>query len=377
MKILHISMYSWAAGGLSKFVFDHAARQAAAGNSVEILTVIDEKDKIYDVPTGVKLNAFHPNFLSKILPFFSIKFYKFLKKNAADFDIIHIHGVFHFGSIMPFFFAKEKPKIVTIHGMLEKWALANGKLKKQLFSAIIQRKLLKNAKFLHVFHNEEWQDVSNYLGGNPKNLFMLPNGIDIAAFENLPKKGNFKAKLGLDETDKIVFFIGRLNIKKGLDILLPAFQKFAQENTKTFLVLAGPDDGYEAETRKFIEKNKLEKRILLAGMITGNEKLAAFADADIFVLPSYSEGFSIAVLEAMAAQIPCLVSEKVGFADEIFKNEAGKIIDLNSESIYEGIKTMIGDENYCKPLKINALTMLRQQYDINKIAQKLLNEYQK
>jgi len=176
---------------------------------------------------------------------------------------------------------------------------------------------------------------------------------------------------------KIALFMGRLNIKKGLDLLLPAFQKYSQGHDDALLILAGPDDGYKADTERFIATHQLQSQIKMVGMLTGDDKKAALSDATIFALPSYSEGFSIAALEAMTAGIPALVSDRIGFDGTVAAYLAAHEVPLDIEGVYEGLVKMLQDPAYCQTLRQNAQKMVWELYDIEIVATNLAKEFEK
>jgi glycosyltransferase involved in cell wall biosynthesis len=171
--------------------------------------------------------------------------------------------------------------------------------------------------------------------------------------------------------------MGRLNIKKGLDLLLPAFKKYTEKYDDALLILAGPDDGYQAETERFIQQHQLQNKMVMVGMLTGETKKAALADADIFGLPSYSEGFSIAALEAMTAGVPALVSDRIGFDGTVAQYRAAHEVPLTVEGVYNGLSQMLQSPEYSKKLSQNAGKMVGELYDIDIVASNLIKEFAK
>ena len=121
----------------------------------------------------------------------------------------------------------------------------------------------------------------------------------------------------------------------------------------------------------------LEKSIKLVGMLTGNDKLAALADADIFVLPSHSEGFSIATLEALISGVPSLLSDRVGFGQAIRETNAAHLVELTEESITKGLIQMLDNQEYCKTLSKNGINLVKNSYDIKLVAKQLFVEFEK
>jgi glycosyltransferase involved in cell wall biosynthesis len=199
----------------------------------------------------------------------------------------------------------------------------------------------------------------------------------VSEYTQLPAKSIFRNKQNLLPQQQIILFMGRLNIKKGLDLLLPAFLKVYQKIPDAILILAGPDDGYQRETEDFIAKHHLQGRVRLVGMLTDSDKKEALADADLFVLPSYSEGFSIAVLEAMTSGLPALVSDRVGFGDYIKRHNAAYLTALNSDSVADGLLKILQDSSYAKQIANNAYNMVVENFDIKVVANQLLEEYKK
>ncbi len=378
MKILNICAYTWAIGGPARIIFDHTSIALKEGHQVTILSPVSSHDEIYPVPKGAEIVICKRTTpLSFVYPEFSIELYRYLKNNIHNFDIVHCHGIFHFGSNAPFLFKNNIPKAITIHGLLDHWALGNGHWKKKIFSFLTQKKLLKSADLVQINNKDELQDLRKYLGYDHPNIAIVPNGMNLEELATLPPIGTFRAYFQIDMTKKIVLFMGRLNIKKGLDLLLPAFKKYTQQFDDALLVIAGPDDGYQSETERFISENSLQSKIRLVGMLMDDLKKAALADATIFALPSYSEGFSIAVLEAMAANVPVLVSDRIGFDGFVAQYEAGYEVTLNVEGVYEGLVKLLQNEPYRKTVAQNAKQMVTEMFDIEVVAKRLLNEFEK
>ncbi|GAB3045773.1 glycosyltransferase [Spirosoma pulveris] len=377
MRILNICAYTWQSGGPPKIIFDHTEVALRYGHQVDILSPVSPGEKPYPVPTGARLILCQrtPG-ISRFFREFSIELYQYLRKHAHEYDIIHCHGLWHFGTLAPFMIDRTVAKVITIHGVLDRWVYAHNNWKKQLMDSLAQKKYLQRADLVQINNTDEQQDVLRYLGHAHPNIVIIPNGVKMSDFISLPPKGTFRRKFGLPMDKKLVLFMSRLNAKKGLDLLLPGFREYVRQHPDTVLALAGPDDGYEATTRQFIEQHKLSDSIRMVGMLTGDDKKAALADADLFTLPSYSEGFSMAVLEAMAAGTPTLVSDRVGFGDVIREHKAaGVLASLTAESVTEGIAQLLGNEQVRQEMAQNATALLKKQYDIDVVAKKLLDEY--
>lgn len=378
MKILNICAYTWAIGGPARIIYDHTTVALKLGHEVDILSPAAPTDAIYPVPEGARVFVCQRSEpVSRFFPEFSVEAWRFLRKNIGNYDVVHCHGIWHFGSVAPFMFKNSPPKVITIHGLLDKWALAQGYWKKQIFGWLFQKRFLRQARLVQINNQDERDDLRQFLGYQHPNAKIIPNGMDLGELRNLPAKGIFRAKFGLPTDVSIVLFMGRLHVKKGLDLLLPAFEKYTQHHNDAILVLAGPDDGYQPEIAQFINQKNLHQKIIIVGMLMDETKKAALADATVFALPSYSEGFSIAALEAMAAGVPALVSSRIGFDGTVAQHKAAHEVALSVESVYEGLVKMLGEADYRTKIAQNAQKMVQSLYNIDVVAANLLREFEK
>jgi len=378
MKILNICAYTWAIGGPARIIYDHTTVVLKLGHQVDILSPATPGDKIYPAPEGARVivcKRTQP--ISRFFPEFSLELWDFLKKHIHEYDVVHCHGIWHFGSVAPFLFKNNTPKAVTIHGLLDKWAIHHGYWKKKIFGILFQKRFLRKASLIQINNRDELDDLHQFLGFQHPNVAIIPNGMQLAELANLPPKGTFRTKLNLPDGKKLVLFMGRLNIKKGLDLLLPAFKKYTKKYDDALLILAGPDDGYQAETERFIKENQLQDKMIMVGMLTGETKKSALADATIFALPSYSEGFSIAALEAMTAGVPALVSDRIGFDGTVAQYQAAHEVSLTVEGVYEGLVKLLQQPEYADTLRQNARKMVETLYDIEIVAANLAKEFEK
>lgn len=376
MNILNICGYSWEIGGPAKVIFDHTAEQLRRGASVTILTPLSSHERVYPVPDGARLVTVPRHPLARLFPEFSPQLADFIRRHADEYDLIHLHGLFHFGTLLPLALRTRARRVVTVHGTLEPWALRQGRWKKAIFSQLFQKKLLDRADLIHAFHQEEATDVTRYLGHPPRRMVICGNGIDASAYANLPPRGTFRSEHGLGPNKKLILFLSRLNAKKGLDLLLAAFRELAPTHPDAHLVLAGPDDGYRAEAERFVAEHRLADRVLLPGMLTGRDKLAAFADADAFALPSYSEGYSIAALEALLTGTPALLSNRVGFATEVRQAEAALLTDLSVDGVRRGLEALLTNATLSAELREKGPRFVHEFADIRVVALRLYTAFE-
>jgi glycosyltransferase involved in cell wall biosynthesis len=143
---------------------------------------------------------------------------------------------------------------------------------------------------------------------------------------------------------KLILSLGRITEKKGLDLLARAFGSIARERDDVHLVIAGPDErDYRAQVEGWLRTERVSEKTTFTGMLVGAEKQAAFRDADLFVLPSYSENFGLAVVEAMAFGLPVVVSKRVNIWREIADAGAGLVVDCDVRQLADALEQMLRD----------------------------------
>ena len=256
-------------------------------------------------------------------------------------DGIHIHGLWETASTVASHFARalKKPYVLSAHGMLEPWALSNKALKKRVYSALVEKHNLQGAACLHALTEAEVDDYRRL--GCRQPVAVIPNGVDApsSAAPSLFLK-NFPQLIGKD----IILFLGRLHFKKGLDLLVKAWGAIARDYPTASLVFAGPDsENSVSAIRQLIDDHGISDRIVFTGMLTGDLKWSAFASATSFVLPSYSEGLSVAVLEALCMGVPVIISENCHLP-EVATQGAGWVIPAEVNALQSAISKVLMNE---------------------------------
>lgn len=352
MKILHIVPTYFPAtryGGPIQSVHDLNKNLVKLGHQVTVFTTnIDGKNDLV-VPLG------QPQFLDGVEVcyfsatfrpwFYSYAMRKALIEKIKEFDLVHITSVFLSASTLGAHYAKKfnKPYIISPRGSLMLETLKKSGLKKRLYLSFIEKCNLAGASAIHF--TTELEKTEYLIAKLPlKNSLVIPNFLE--PINRFPEKGTFRTKFGLGFEEKIILSLGRLNWKKGFDTLIPAFAEIQKNIPITRLVIVGGDEGgYKKNIQILISKFQLESEVIFVGELRGEEKLSAYQDADLFVLPSYAENFAMTVLEAAQCGLPSVVTPAVGLADEIIKNEAGLVIEKNSEKFAGAIVEILKDEN--------------------------------
>jgi glycosyltransferase involved in cell wall biosynthesis len=245
---------------------------------------------------------------------------------VAETDVVHGHGLY-VGTNYAFGQAARnsgKSLVYHVHGMFEPYILSRSRWKKRLVHW-----LFEDANFRHV---RLWRALTEKEAGQIRALgitapiVVAPNGLDPGEFEKPPVTSTLSSLPSLQSLQKEklrLLFIGRLHPKKGLDMLLWAWAQLHQRHRQWELVVAGPDEGdYGTKLRQMAGSLGVDSATRFIGTVTGDAKRALLYSADIFVLPSYSEGFAMSLLEAMASQLPVVATHACNFP-EISLKEAG------------------------------------------------------
>jgi glycosyltransferase involved in cell wall biosynthesis len=174
-----------------------------------------------------------------------------------------------------------------------------------------------------------------------------------------------------------LLFLSRLDAKKNLEGLLAAVALLAPEMPQLRLVVAGagaPD--YESALKAEAQSLGIADRVNWAGHVEGDAKAAAFADADLFVLPSFSENFGIAAAEALAAGLPCVLGQGVAIANDVVAARAGIAVGTDATSIAQGLRRIIADHEALPALSANAMRLARERYSIDAMGASLKRLYE-
>jgi glycosyltransferase involved in cell wall biosynthesis len=244
---------------------------------------------------------------------------------AADLDLLHVHGLWMYPSVLAqkWASAKRKPHIVSPHGMLEPWALANSRWKKRGAWTLFERANLARAPCLHALTESEALDMRRMGLKNP--IAVIPNGVDIPPDDIEPRRPTWLHGDGR----ALLLYLGRIHPKKGLVPLIEAWRDLAQRRNVTqrwVLAIAGWDDGGHLQMiEAAIRAGSLEGDILLPGPLYGEAKETALRHARAFILPSLSEGLPIAVLEAWSYGRPVFMTRACGLPEGFQRGAALEI----------------------------------------------------
>jgi len=389
MKVLHVvSSLAPRLGGLPAAAIWIAHAEAAAGANVALLTTdlnypkgrLDRTDLQIDphIPLHLRLFPGWRPFL-----WFSPGLFHTLQREIKNFDVVHIHGLYRLPVSTAGYLAHRHkvPFVMTPHGSLSPFefgrSTAAGRLGvplKRLYEHLIEFPNLNNAGLIHCTSQIEEKQLERLAFRAPK--IVIPNGIDDDFFSVRPEKGWLRDRLGIDRLDPLILFLGRIHFKKGLDILIPAFQQVRSALPKARLAIVGPDnDGYLSKVKSWCVERGLQDSVSFIGHLDKGETIQAYRDADVFCLPSHSENFGLTVVEAMACECATVISKGVSIWPDINQADAAEIAEISSEDIATSILRVLKDPKRAKTLAENGKSFSR-GYLWSSIGEKFLEAYQ-
>jgi glycosyltransferase involved in cell wall biosynthesis len=349
------------------------------GHDIHVCTtnLKNSKDNL-DVPTDVavyqdNLQVFYePTLVSRYWGF-SPKLYRRINREMAWADIVFIHFHYQFANWAGAYISRycKKPFVIFAHGSFNQWGIKQkNQWKKQIYLRILEHRNIVDSCFI-AFNAEEERELSLFSEKGK----VIPSGVDPTKFVDTPEQGSWRNRYPLLKDKLCYLYLGRLNpSQKGLDLLLLAFAQLVHEQPNIHLVLAGPDErGGEAIVRRMIQELGITQSVTLTGMVSGRDKLALLNDCDVYVLASPSEGTSIALLEAMYAGLPVIVTNRVGLSTRIAKEQCGFVINRDEKELVDALQRMANSDLRAEMGK-RSRQLIATEYTWDIIAKKLIIE---
>jgi glycosyltransferase involved in cell wall biosynthesis len=294
-----------------------------------------------------------------------------LLRNATKYDIIHFHAIFSFTTTVGMLVARWKriPYIVRTIGQLNEWSLHQGRLKKRVMLKLIENSNLENALCIHVTSEIERQDIVKAKLKN--DTLMLRLGVnsnkDMIRGKDCSKEDKYKTNF---------LFLSRIHPKKRLELLIESLAGLEGTSRQWFLDVAGEGEKkYLDNLQDYAVRLGVDDKIRWHGHVTGMTKEKLLSKSDWFVLPSSSENFGIAALEAMASGLPVIVSSEVGIAPYVLEFSTGYVCNTNNKAEFRNILAKcISSDNY--NMRVNAINLVKENFLWGVIAKELSGYYQ-
>ncbi len=311
-------------GGMVPSILGMTGALARRGGPITIVTPTPSRLDGTELPPGVELLGPETE----------------LEGSIRSAEVVHFHGLWQGHTRRGARAARlaNVPYLVAAHGMAEPWALKHKALKKKVYTALVEGKNLRRASCLHALARPEVGHLRKLAPRTP--IALVPNGVDLGPFDDLPDRSALEAEYPELAGKFVLLFFGRLHVKKGLDLLAGALGDLKSDHPDLHILLAGNDDGALAPFLASAEARGVADRITRVGHVSGERARRVWGAADAFVLPSYSEGFSMAILEALACRLPALVTTACHFP-ELAHADGGLVVEPTAEGVTRGLRDLL------------------------------------
>jgi glycogen synthase len=385
---LTVMMLSWefpprVIGGISPHVYFLSKNLAKQGIKVYVMTCDFPGAPAHEVIDGVEVYRIDsyknpaPDFATWVY-LMNVNMQKetaaLARKISAEIDVIHAHDWLVADAGIGLKHVFRKPLLVTMHST---------EMGRRDGTHTTTEKMIHETEAWLTY--EAWKVIccSDYMVNHVKwafglpsdKLVMVPNGVNLQAFNNVKNDTEeFRSKFALPE-EKIVLFVGRLVYEKGIHVLINAVPKILQKVNAKFIIVGS---GYMKEQLSNIVRSMgLEHKVLFEGFMDEETLLKLQKVADVSVVPSLFEPFGIVALEAMAAKSPVVVSDTGGLSEIVEHDVTGvKVYPNNPESLAWGITKILLDDAFSSKIRENAYRKAQEKYDWEKIAQQTISIYE-
>jgi len=358
------------------------SKELAKGHEVTIYTTsaLDHRRDFKGLPTEVELDGYRVVYFPRIFRFsgFNVSptMARALRKTLREFDIIHLHSWRQFQDVIVHYYAKRYgvPYVLQTHGSLPR-IMAKQRLK-WIYDVSFGYSLLRDASKVIALSRTEAQQYRG-MGVPEEKIEVIPNGIDLSEYGDLPPKGSFKKKFSIDNDEKIILYLGRIHRIKGIDILVKAFANVIEKLDDVRLVVIGPDDGYLGELEALIKTLKIRDYVLILGPLYGRDKLEAYVDADVYVLPSRYETFPMGLLEAYACGKLVVASRVGGLKDLVVDGETGLLVEPGDvKQLARSMLCLLNDDDEPEEISLKGRDIVRENFAIEKVVDRLERLYE-
>ena len=386
MKILHVAHFFYpclSAGGVVNASYQ-IARMQARDNSVKVISSDACKERLkfeesrYDVDIdGIKVDYFKNisnRFKIATMLDTPIGAIFRIKNQIRDFDVVHVHEHRQTLSIIACYFARRYgiPYVVQAHGSVLPFFQKEGL--KNIFDKVFGFKILHGASKVFALTEVEKEQYLK-MGVEEDRIEIVPLGINIEEYSDLPEEGIFREKFNISKDDKLIIFIGRVHEIKGLDLLIDAFKELADSEDDVKLAIVGPDDGYMDALNLRIAECDLSDKVIVTGPLYKSEKQEALVDCDLFVMPSKYESFTTSGLEAMACGKPLVLTKNNHIHDWV-DGSVGLACDDDKMSLKDAMAEVLFDEELSKKFGMNGRRLIQEKYNWDMINEQILNIYE-
>ena len=365
-------------GGPSLAVLSIEKALAAQGCSVTTVTTDDAGPGLRlageDVPTPSR--GVERIYCRKRTEFYKVApgLGRWLWNNVRRFDVVHIHALFSFSSTAAALAARHLgvPYVLRPLGTLGSYGVIRRRpWMKRLSLACVEGPALRHAAAVHFTSSSEEQEA-RLLGIEMKGV-VIPLGIEGIKGG---KRDRRLSELGIPNSSPTILALSRIDPVKNLEGVLRALGILRREGlTPTLLVGGAVGNDYVGSLRDLARREGVGEQVHWLGQVGGQVKADLLAGADVFVLPSFSENFGLAAVEALAAGLPCVLGRGVALAEEVTRAGAGVVVDPDPESIAAGLRSFLVDPDARRVAGDAAAALFKQDFSLGRMGERLVSLY--
>ncbi len=310
---------------------------------------------------------------------FSWAMNQWLARHVKEYSLVHIHFIFSYPAAAAAFWSHRYriPYIICPHGILNRWGLENRRSwLKKISLRWIESRILARAAAVHYATKLERQEAVQ-LGAVGKAV-IIPHALDKSFMDEHPSGGSLCTPSAKWVNGKVFLFLSRFHPKKGMDLLLSAFARVKYRFPSSVLVLAGEgESNFMSHLQREARRLGIDPEVVWVGFLEGEEKRRAFTDANVFILPSYSENFGVAILEAMACGVPVIISDQVGIHPDVSQAEAGIVVKTNVDSLADAMTQLLEHPEMAKKMGENGRKLVEEKFTVEKVIPQVIALYEK
>jgi len=383
MRILQVIATFYPAlafGGPVKVAYNICMELTRRGHDVEVFTTnaYDQTRNFEPISREQIINGFKVTYFNNKLRFsnlfISSEMITTLCKRFREFDVIHTHfGRQTYDIVVSLCSRKYTiPYILQAHGSLPR--IGSWRRLKWFYDVLFGYRVLRNASRVIALSHVE-ADQYRRMGVPEEKIAIVPNGIDLSEYANLPSQGAFKKKFGIPEDKKVILYLGRIHRIKGIDLLIKAYAYLIEKVgiKDAVLVIAGPDDGYLMAARALANSLGIYNSVMFTGFISSEDKLKALVDADVFVTPSFY-GFPMTFLESCAVGTP-IVTTSLGDTLEWIDRNVGYVTRPTPRDLAEAVYRIISDDELRRKFSRNCIKVVISNFSLEKVIERLEKLY--
>ena len=309
--------------------------------------------------------------------YFSKELVEAVRKSIVKHDIVHLHEYRSYISLITRYYSRKHdvPYVLQAHGQLPR-TIAKRRLK-WIYDFFFGYRLLRDASKVIALSQTEAQQY-RAMSVPMEKIEVIPNGIDLSQYNNLPPKGSFRSKYCINENEKIVLYLGRIHKIKGIDFLIKSFAYLVKSGIRDAkLVVAGPDDGYLNTAKELVCRLEISNNVLFTGFLTEEAKISAFVDSMAVVYPSEYEPFGLVSLEAAVFSKPIIMAKGTPLSKVIERGRFGFSVRYGDvEALAKLLEFLMKNDALVSEMGTRGRKYVAANYCLEKVVDKLEKLYE-